>query len=310
MRLWLILIFITSLCHAKLEDHFRKIEHRNQCNPIEHIDFIYLINLDRRPDRLQSALAQLAWFGISPCRFPAVDGLDLSADVLNDIGLKFSPGMQMGVPVKYVSADGNWKAAFPDESFYGKTCFYQFTNQGAIGCTLSHLSVLQDAYDAGYETIWVLEDDLGIYGHPQFLSERIEELDRLVGKEGWDILYTDLDSYDGSIYVDGRNDFQSDLKGSLHFLWRPDRSFNDTTSFRKRTILSNHILQIGSRARTHSMVIRRLGIRKILEFEKRCGIYTNIDHEIALVPGIRLFSLRYPLISFFDSVSDIAWSSK
>jgi acetolactate synthase-1/2/3 large subunit len=33
---------------------------------------------------------------------------------------------------------------------------------GAIGIALSHLSILQDAYDSGYETVWVMEDDVDI----------------------------------------------------------------------------------------------------------------------------------------------------
>ena len=66
-------------------------------------------------------------------------------------------------------------------------------SRGEIGIALSHLSVLQDAYDSGYETIWVMEDDIKIVSDPNMLSELIGELDVLLGKGNWDILFTDQD---------------------------------------------------------------------------------------------------------------------
>ncbi|MFI5334690.1 MAG: hypothetical protein ACHQT8_05960 [Chlamydiales bacterium] len=33
---------------------------------------------------------------------------------------------------------------------------------------LSHLSILQDAFDSGYETIWVMEDDIEVVRNPTF----------------------------------------------------------------------------------------------------------------------------------------------
>ena len=61
---------------------------------------------------------------------------------------------------------------------------------------MSHLSILQHAYDAGFETIWVMEDDIQVMRDPRVLSERIDQLDALVGKTNWDILFTDRDIRD------------------------------------------------------------------------------------------------------------------
>jgi len=63
-------------------------------------------------------------------------------------------------------------------------------SRGAIGIILSHLSVLQDAYDAGYETIWVMEDDIELLGNPHSVSDLISELEpfdrgRYAGPVGW-----------------------------------------------------------------------------------------------------------------------------
>ena len=55
---------------------------------------------------------------------------------------------------------------------------------GTIAICLSHLSILQDAYDRGYKTIWVLEDDIQVAPgkNPNILSELIEKLDQTVGE--------------------------------------------------------------------------------------------------------------------------------
>src|SRR5207237_6605093 len=75
----------------------------------------------------------------------------------------------------------------------GKTYFVHCMALGAIGCSLSHISVLQDAYDSGYETIWVMEDDVEVLDDPHRLSDLVSELDTLVGPDRWDVLFTDVD---------------------------------------------------------------------------------------------------------------------
>ena len=76
----------------------------------------YLINLDRRPDRLEAATAELNKAGIEFKRWPAVDGSSLN------------------------------------ESFQ--------SGPGALGCKLSHVAVLKDALEHGYDEITVYEDDV------------------------------------------------------------------------------------------------------------------------------------------------------
>src|ERR1700744_788748 len=77
---------------------------------------------------------------------------------------------------------------------YGRTYFCHCLSRGAIGIVMSHLSILQDAYDSGYETIWVMEDDIEFIRNPLVISDLIDKLDTIVGKSGWDILFTDRDT--------------------------------------------------------------------------------------------------------------------
>jgi GR25 family glycosyltransferase involved in LPS biosynthesis len=286
--------------------HLRKDPHKKtEKSPIKNIDFIYLINLDQRPKKLERCLTQLKAYEIFPHRFSAIYGWDLPSSVFNDVGVKFSAGMKGAEWVVFFPPEGKGELEndFLREECIGKTVFSRWMTPGNIGCSLSHLSVLQDALDSGYETIWVMEDDILLEKDPHLLSSLIEKLDALVGKKGWDVLYTDLDTSDKARYTE-ENDFQSDLKGNLWFFWRPDRDLADQSAFAKRTILSEDFIKIGSRMRTHSMIIRRSGMKKILDFEKKHHLFIPYDHEVAIVPDIQLFSLRYNVATHEPSPSD------
>ncbi len=275
--------------------------------PIKNVDAIYLINLDQRPERLEKCKAQLKPYGIIPERFPAVFGWGLTGEEINRHGVKFEKGMPANYWIaRYQDIDQicPMELDFLKEESPKGTVFFLGLTPGAIGCALSHLSILQDAYDKGYETIWVMEDDILVEKNPKQLGDLIDKLDRLVGKEGWDILYTDSDRMNADLYNEV-NDFESDLKGDLSVFWRPDLDLSNKKFLRKREILSEDFISIGSRMRTHSMMIRRSGMKKILDFEREHHLFLPWDHEIATVPNIKLMNLRYNLVTASPASSDI-----
>ena len=53
----------------------------------------------------------------------------------------------------------------------------------------------------GYETIWVMEDDIEVLMDPEMISELIDELDALVGKKRWDVFFTDQDIRGSEGYI-------------------------------------------------------------------------------------------------------------
>ncbi|HRW58853.1 MAG TPA: hypothetical protein P5048_04485, partial [Chlamydiales bacterium] len=63
---------------------------------------------------------------------------------------------------------GNRFSGF-DGSVFG---FSSKTNK-ALGCCLSHLSVIYHAYHTGCKVIWILEDDVEINKDPQMLKDYI-----------------------------------------------------------------------------------------------------------------------------------------
>lgn len=266
---------------SNIERYLRKPEEKNANSKLNRIDCVYLINLEQRPLKLQQTLNQFAPFGIRPCRLPAIYGWGLSFDALQDIGLRFQPGMDTGAYKAYraVLFPQTQRMEPLDAACYGRACFHPRLTPGAIGCMLSHLSVLQDAYDSGFQTIWILEDDIRVAENPHLLSEEIEALDK--ADPDWDLLYTD-----------DRTHFDPFTPGTV---WRPDMELCYDTLY-TYSPLGEQFMRIGGRCQMHSVLMRRSGIEKILSFYKARGIFMPYDVEAAFISGIRLYNLRHEIV--------------
>lgn len=62
---------------------------------------------------------------------------------------------------------------------------------GKIGCILSHLSIIQDGYDRGFNAIWIFQDDIEVLGDLTKIDTYIQEMNQL--DPDWGLLFTDLD---------------------------------------------------------------------------------------------------------------------
>lgn len=296
------IIFSTNLS-SDVSKYLKKIDVKDDIHSIKNVDYIYLINLDKRKDRLNKSMSQLQFYGIYPHRFSAVNGYSFSLEELNDMGLKLSSGMKTGDMGMYYLLNqekGITYAEYERMNEFGKTYFN--VHHGGIGCILSHLSILQDAIDSNYETIWIMEDDIEVLQDPKILSDLIDKLDNKIGKENWDILYTDFDrrlSDGGYLTV-----------LSAPFCERPNYPINNHERFRLRNIIDDNFIQIGARWGTHSMIVRRSGMEKILNFIKELGIFLPIDLDIYSIEDIHLYAVRKNIVSnTLDSISDAfnAW---
>lgn len=278
-------LFILAIVYADVEDHLRLHFDKSVMQSIEGVDFIYLINLDERPEKWQRSIHQLALYGIIPCRFPAVNGWKLSLDTINDVGLVFSRTMQGGFMGTSYHRDGDFQPSHEAIAHEGQTYFCHCLSRGAIGIFLSHLSILQDAWDSGYETIWIMEDDIDVCKDPSILSSLIQKLDAC--DRNWDILFTDRD-------IKGR-----DGRYVPNF-WagrRPDFFPVEPNRYDYRADISEDFFKVGSRSGAHSMIIRRCGISKLLQFCKAHQIFFPYDMEYILPPGISLYCVREDVIS-------------
>ncbi len=263
-----------------IKKHLKKIERTKKPLQIPGIDYIYLINLDSRPEKLSRSLKQLHHYGIEAERFSAIYGWTLSQEAFDDIGMKFTPPMDFRFNKNVFfrpASDQLDPGETLDASCYGKTCVHQTTSAGSLGGSLSHLSCLQDAFDRESETVWILEDDFTLEKDPRVLSEIIYSLDQLIGKEKWDLLYTD-------------DDHHFNRYGDLTIDPRPDRA--PFKLLVEHTPIGKGFIRIGGRHQLHSVIYRRSGIEKILNYIKSFGLFHTFDVEINFTPNLQKYNFQ------------------
>jgi Glycosyltransferase involved in LPS biosynthesis len=287
IQMLLLLFYLPGTLFSEFVCHLKPVGKKVESEQVRNIDFIYLINLDQRPEKLKLCLEQLSLYGITPHRFSAVNGWELPVEVINDLGVKYEPWMMKGHSGTYYPLDKNREPCDEPIQTVGRTYFRETVAPGAIGCVLSHLSILKDARDSGYETIWIMEDDIEIIQNPHILSDLIEELDALVGPNGWDILFTDQDTkgQDGC-YVP-----------CLSHAWRPNFTPLDPTKFSKREEVGLHFMRVGARYGSYSMIVRLSGMKKLLNFFENYHLFLPYDMEYTLPNHIQLFSVVEDVVS-------------
>ncbi len=278
-------LWISFSLTASVEEHLKKIEDKSGHHQMRNIDFIYMINLDQRPEKFQKSQDQFDPHLIYPYRFSAVNGWELSLEAINDLGVKYQSGMRRGIMCTCYLLDGNFEPHHEMGQRIGQAYFCHCMSRGAIGIVLSHLSVLQDAYDSGYETIWVMEDDIEIVQNPHTISNLVEELDRTVGKGGWDILFTDRESRNNNGTPSTCDSYAKRIN----------------MSSRKTHVVKNKISPtfrvIEARYGAYSMIIRRSGMKKILDFYKRYDVYLPYDMDMFIIPKLRFFTVLRDVVT-------------
>lgn len=293
-------LFLSYLSQASsdLTPFLQKFHREEDPQKIKNIDGIYIINIDGKERRFDQCLEQLSPYKISATRFPAVNGWSLPPQTIREVGLVFQEGMQEDdwVLINKKKESRLLEHDFLRKELYGETVFFPWITLGGIGCALSHLSVLEYAYQKKDQRIWVMEDDVIVKEDPHQISLLIEKLESLVGQEGWDILYTDTDKRTRSIYPE-EEDFESDLKSDLWFYSRPDVGLKEQKILAHREVISDDFVKIGSRIGAYSMIVNRTGMKKILDFLKSHHLFLPYDHELGVVPDLKMFNLRKDIIS-------------
>lgn len=294
-----LLLVIFGLCFGNLfgeiENYFKKITDKSDIHKMLNVDFIYTINLDQRPEKFKNCLEELLPYGISPYRFSAVNGWELSLEAINDLGVKYESWMNSGHwGTCYLPEDGG-KPHHEIVHVVGRNYFCHCMARGTIGIVLSHLSIIQDAYDSGYETVWIMEDDIQIIKNPHLISQLIDKLDATVGRDNWDMLFTDQDTKNRKgEYVSCRS-----------FAWRPNFSPRNVARFGRVKKISRDFKKIGARYGAYSYILRRAGMEKILNHFKTNKIFLPFDMEFYLPSDVAIYTVTDDVVSTFcQALSD------
>jgi GR25 family glycosyltransferase involved in LPS biosynthesis len=282
-----LMILICSELTASVEKYFKKTEMKSDHHRIKNIDFIYILNLDQRPEKFQSCLDQLTVYDIHPFRFSAVNGWELPLASFTEVAVKFQRGMRGSFWGTYYPLNAQGMPRHEIIHKQGRSYFCHCMSRGAVGIVLSHLSILQDAYDSGYETIWVMEDDIQVIQNPHKLSDLISQLDSLVGENGWDVLFTDQDT----------KNQMGQYVPCLAYAPRPNFNVANPERFLIRTDINQEFREIRARYGAYSMIVRRSGMKKILDFIKEHHIFLPYDMDIFLIPDMQFYTVIEDIVS-------------
>lgn len=290
MNIGFFLLFFTilffPLTAANIKPFLKPCPDKSDNNKMAEIDFIYMINLDERPEKFAESKKQLEPYHITPYRFSAVNGWKLPLEDIGKLALYIEPWMDNSMMGTRYPLE-NKGEPLHERIQPGKSYFSHCMSRGAIGIVLSQLSVLEDAYKSGYGTIWVMEDDIEVIKNPNKLSDYIRQLDALVGKENWDILFTDPDT----------KNREGSYVPCLSYAKRPNFSPSNPEKFAIRKNISPTFDKIHARYGTYSAIIRRSGIKKIRRFFRQNGVFLPYDMEFYLSNKINLYTLNFDVIS-------------
>lgn len=218
------------------------------------VDCIYVINLDRRPEKWERVNALLKDQGMHGNRVSAVDGWSLTEEDQAELAGAY--------PVRMLG--------------------------GEVGCLLSHVSAIKDAYERGFNVAWIFEDDIEFAENPHQLSALIKKLNML--DPGWDILYTDVDSKNSS----------GETILALASDFRPDRPVALPLSYYLfRTRISQDFLLLRQRYGLYSYIVSRKGMKKIYDYFSHVHLWTAADIDIHYIPGIRQYSTIRDIVSIW-----------
>ena len=126
-----------------------------------------------------------------------------------------------------------------------------------------------------------MEDDIEVMRDPQLLSEIIDRID-----VDWDILFTDRDMRD----AEGRH------KVCYLASKRPDFVAHSNDFALKKSINSD-VYQIGARWGAHSMILRRSGIEKLLQFFLAHQVFFPYDMDYILPRGLKMYTVLQDIVS-------------
>lgn len=154
-----------------------------------------------------------------------------------------------------------------------------------LGCLLSHLSVLADASKRNFDRIIVWEDDIEFLEEINILPALINQLEKIDSQ--WDILYTDTNS--------------RSPEGGYITAWEPcprtGQHLPTANEMLKRTPINKDLQKIWCRYGAYSMIISRLGIRKILDYFAKVSAWVPYDWDLHYIPGLREYAPTSDIIS-------------
>ena len=250
-------------------------------------DKMYVISLDRTPERYAHVKKQLDRFNLKYERFSAVDGklitvTDMEENKTISWGEIYTKGYRYGATLKITQQN-----KYADAEFFYKTdrCIL---NLGEFGCAMSHRAIWADVVKHNYKRIIVLEDDVILEDN---FHEKLSLIMRNLPND-FDIFFLDIGTF---------------LPGSNKTCFLPPNfwlsKFSNTSSPHYARIKPNNVNLWGS----HGYIITYDSAKKLLEKTKFMNI--PIDNSI-IFSGLKLYISKIKLLSGAEGNSVIREDNK
>jgi GR25 family glycosyltransferase involved in LPS biosynthesis len=226
---------------------------------LKNVDQIYVINLDTRPEKWKRTSNELEKFGLKAIRVSGVNGAKMDRELRKQI-------------TKEVLS---WNAL----------------SDGQLGCFLSHLAVLKDAFNKQYKCVWVLEDDVHALEDLRGIDELIEKMDAFDPE--WDLLFTNINNRINNRMDNPMLTFEMVMGPNFNYSLVNDPSFvpQENEDFRR----------IQYRLGTYSMIFSQRGVKKMVEYFQKAKSNFPIDMQIHCCPNRRSYVSKKEYV-FYDKI--------
>ena len=159
---------------------------------------------------------------------------------------------------------------------------------------LTHLSIINNALKNGYETIWIMDEDVQIRCLPQEVLRCVKIANEQ--NQDWGLLYTD----------EGTRNESGKVLHRHKLFRRPDIPFDMDAMYLDRILLdekpfdftADSNFHVGLLVGAHSYLLNRHGMETILNYYKANKIFIPYEMEIQVIPGIVPYRTQEPLVSY------------
>ncbi len=236
-------------------------------------DKIYVISLDRTPERFAYVKNQFDRLNLKCEKFSAVDGnlitvTDAETNQIIPWRVTYLKGYRHGATLKI-----SQQAQYEDAEFFYKHDRYT-SNLGEFGCAMSHRAVWADVVKHNYKKVIILEDDVALKN--DFLENFSQVMKNL--PDDFDVFFLDIASFlseDMTYFV-------------APFFWLSKFS-NTASPYHARVKLNNPNLW-----GLHAYVITCDSAKKLLQKTK----FVNIPIDNAVIfSGLKLYVSKIKLLS-------------
>lgn len=185
------------------------------------IDFIYVITA-KKCHRFNDFKRSFAKYGVNPYRFTAFSPSSISSDTMHRTCLRGSRRLRRVTAQKMVVKKG--KFILKKRKMLDRSSGYIHSKMQIkkLASALSHISIIKDALESGYENIWIMDSGTELRCDPNILSNYIVRANKEI--PDWTSIYTDYSERDSGDYVEP----------IMKFYWRPDIDFLDPEEYLQR----------------------------------------------------------------------------